>query len=57
MHSGAEYSGCAWSTYSRAPLVRIMLAAPTSSASTTGGGPAERLKSKPRASRSGDSTS
>ena len=34
-----------------------MLAAPTSSASTIGGGPADRLRSKPRASRSGDSTS
>ena len=56
-HAHPEYSGCAWSTYSRAPLVRIMFAAPTSSASTIGGGPGERLRSKPRASRSGDSTS
>src|SRR2546430_206265 len=30
--SGAEYSGCAWSTYSRAPLVRMTFAAPTTGA-------------------------
>src|SRR5436190_2190190 len=29
--SGAEYSGWAWSTYSRAPLVRITFARPVSS--------------------------
>ncbi len=29
--SGVEYSGCAWSTYSLAPLVRMTLASPTSS--------------------------
>ena len=31
--SGAENSGCAWSTYSRAPLDRMTLAAPMSSTS------------------------
>src|SRR5580658_9693325 len=30
-HAHPEYSGCAWSTYNRAPLVRITLARPRSS--------------------------
>src|SRR5437764_1265087 len=38
--SGAEYSGCAWSTYSRAPLVRMTFAAPRSSTAGSGGGAA-----------------
>ncbi len=35
-HLGAEYSGWAWSTYSRAPLVRITLARPRSSSVSLG---------------------
>ena len=30
-HSGVEYSGWAWSTYSRAPLVSTTLTSPVSS--------------------------
>ena len=55
--SGVEYSGCAWSTYSRAPLVRMTLARPRSSSVSWLGSASCRLRSKPRASRSGDSSS
>ena len=54
--SGAENSGCAWSTYSRAPLDRMTLAAPMSSTSGSAA-PNSADRSYPRASRSGDSTS
>ena len=57
VHSGAEYSGCAWSTYSRAPLVRITLARPRSSSVSWVESAASRARSKPRASRSGFSSS
>ncbi len=58
VHSGVEYSGWAWSTYSRAPLVRITFARPSSSSDN--GSTASRMlpaSSNPRASRSGDSSS
>ena len=55
--SGAEYSGCAWSTYSRAPLVRITLARPRSSSVSWDESAASRARSNPRASRSGFSSS
>ena len=57
VHSGVEYSGWAWSTYSRAPLVRMTLASPTSSSVSWLGSAALRARSKPRASRSGLSSS
>jgi len=38
VHSGVENSGCAWSTYSRAPLVRITLASPMSSSASASAG-------------------
>ena len=57
VHSGAEYSGCAWSTYSRAPLVRITLARPRSSSVSWVASADSRARSKPRASRSGFSSS
>ena len=58
VHSGVEYSGWAWSTYSRAPLVRMTLASPMSSSSVSWLASATwRDISKPRASRSGDSSS
>ncbi len=57
VHSGAEYSGCAWSTYSRAPLVRMTLASPRSSSVSWVESAASRARSKPRASRSGFSSS
>ncbi len=56
--SGEEYSGWAWSTYSRAPLVRMTLARVGSSVSVSWLGSARsRLISNPRASRSGASSS
>ncbi len=55
--SGAEYSGWAWSTYSRAPLVRITLARPRSSSVSWVASAASRVRSNPRASRSGFSSS
>ena len=57
--SGVEYSGWAWSTYSRAPLVRITLARPRSSSldGACGSTIGSRRASNPRASRSGDSSS
>ncbi len=55
--SGVENSGCAWSTYNRAPLVRMMLARPRSSSVSWLGSATWRDMSKPRASRSGDSSS
>src|SRR5829696_7309143 len=55
--SGVEYSGWAWSTYSRAPLVRMTLARPASSSASRYSGPSALPRSKPRASRSGDSSS
>jgi len=55
--SGAEYSGCAWSTYSRAPLVKMTLASPRSSSVSWVESAASRARSKPRASRSGFSSS
>src|SRR5690349_4364947 len=55
--SGAEYSGWAWSTYSRAPLVRITLASPRSSSVSWVASAASRVRSNPRASRSGFSSS
>src|SRR4051794_10400531 len=55
--SGEEYSGCAWSTYSLAPLVRMTLASPTSSSVSWLASARSRLRSKPRASRSGFSSS
>ena len=55
--SGEEYSGCAWSTYSRAPLVRMTFASPRSSSVSWVGSATWRDMSKPRASRSGDSSS
>src|SRR5215469_3181896 len=57
VHSGAEYSGCAWSTYSRPPLVRMTLARPRSSSVSCEESAASRVRSKPRASRSGFSSS
>ena len=57
VHSGAEYSGCAWSTYSRPPLVRMTLASPRSSSVSCEESAASRVRSKPRASRSGFSSS
>ena len=57
VHSGAEYSGCAWSTYSRAPLVRITLARPRSSSVSWAESATSRARSNPRASRSGFSSS
>src|SRR5262245_50174092 len=57
VHSGVEYSGWAWSTYSRAPLVRIRLASPISSSVSWLGSADPRLRSNPRASRSGLSSS
>src|ERR671932_798966 len=55
--SGVEYSGCAWSTYSRAPLVRMTLAIPESSSRSLWSSAWAGDRSKPRASRSGDSSS
>jgi len=57
--SGDEYSGCAWSTYSRAPLVRITFARPGSSGTSVSWLECalSRLTSQPRASRSGASSS
>ena len=55
--SGVEYSGWAWSTYRRAPLVRMTLASPMSSSVSWLGSATWRDMSKPRASRSGDSSS
>ena len=55
--SGVEYSGWAWSTYSRAPLVRITFARPMSSSVSWLGSATCRDMSNPRASRSGDSSS
>src|SRR5262249_29863490 len=55
--SGVEYSGWAWSTYSRAPLVRITFASPRSSSVSWLGSASWRLGSNPRASRRGDSSS
>src|SRR3954454_4700991 len=55
--SGVEYSGCAWSTYSRAPLVRMTLAIPASSSRSLWSSACVGERSKPRASRSGDSSS
>ena len=57
VHSGAEYSGCAWSTYSRPPLVRMTLARPRSSSVSWEESAASRVRSNPRASRSGFSSS
>src|SRR5215470_19082915 len=57
VHSGAEYSGCAWSTYSRAPLVRMTLASPRSSSVSWVESAASLARSNPRASRSGFSSS
>jgi hypothetical protein len=57
VHSGAEYSGCAWSTYSLAPLVRITLARPRSSSVSWEESAASLVRSNPRASRSGFSSS
>src|SRR6516225_8792115 len=57
VHSGAEYSGCAWSTYSRAPLVRMTFASPRSSSVSWVESAASLARSKPRASRSGFSSS
>src|SRR5712692_1292395 len=57
VHSGAEYSGCAWSTYSRPPLVRMTLARPRSSSVSCEESAASRVRSNPRASRSGFSSS
>ena len=57
VHSGVEYSGWAWSTYSRAPLVRMTLASPRSSSVSWLESAASRVRSNPRASRSGFSSS
>ena len=57
VHSGVEYSGWAWSTYSRAPLVRITLASPRSSSVSWLGSATSLARSNPRASRSGFSSS
>src|SRR5215469_9028186 len=57
VHSGAEYSGCAWSTYSLAPLVRMTLARPRSSSVSWEESAASLVRSNPRASRSGFSSS
>ncbi len=57
VHSGVEYSGWAWSTYSLAPLVRMTLASPRSSSVSWLESAASRVRSKPRASRSGFSSS
>ncbi len=57
VHSGAEYSGCAWSTYSRAPLVRMTFASPRSSSVSWVESAASLARSNPRASRSGFSSS
>ena len=55
--SGLAYSGCAWSTYSRAPLVRMTFAIPISSSVSWLGSASARLASNPLASRSGVSSS
>ena len=57
MGTEVEYSGWAWSTYRRAPLVRMTLASPMSSSVSWLGSATCRDMSKPRASRSGDSSS
>ena len=57
VHSGAEYSGCAWLTYSLAPLVRMTLARPRSSSVSWEESAASLVRSNPRASRSGFSSS
>src|SRR5262245_14692193 len=57
VHSGAEYSGWAWSTYRLAPLVRMTLASPTSSSVSWLASASSLARSKPRASRSGFSSS
>src|SRR6266851_260599 len=57
VHSGAEYSGWAWSTYNRPPLVRMTLARPRSSSVSCEESAASRVRSNPRASRSGFSSS
>src|SRR5579875_3331492 len=53
VHSGAEYSGCAWSTYSRAPLVRMTFASPRSSSVSWVESAASRARTNPRAPRPG----
>src|SRR6202522_2607959 len=57
VHSGEEYSGCAWSTYRRPPLVKITLARPRSSSVSCEESADSRARSNPRASRSGFSSS
>src|SRR5215470_4568119 len=57
VHSGPEYSGCAWSTYSRAPLVKITFASPRSSSVSWLASAVSLDRSNPRASRSGFSSS
>src|SRR5215469_8298330 len=57
VHSGPEYSGWAWSTYRRAPLVRMTLARPRSSSVSWLASAVSLDRSKPRASLSGFSSS